>query len=476
MKTSLFLIVLLLPASVSAELPPDIMVDRLLVQANRHIDEGAPFNALSVMREIAAIKEEHDIELPHDFYFRYGRAARSAGLTQEAIDHFNMYLLTAGREGDRYQDALVLLDEAEQTLQREQAEIEWLEWERQREEARLEWERQREEARLKANDKQAQRQIEESKRVLPRDELSSGGVGPEMVRIAEGAFEPTNRSIGWDKQDEIPMIEFNKPFALSRYEVTRGEFRKFVKSTRYKAESKRKPKYGCGNMYSTRYSPNSYWWKRPGFDQTDTHPVVCVSIRDAIAYADWLSRETGQTYRLPSAAEWEYAARAGTDISMWFVYEIITNLSNYSQELMGVGMDCTKGNIEDQSTGNEYATCNDGARHTAPVGQYPPNAIGLHDMAGNVSERVMTCNVSKGDDRWAVSLNPLPEHPDHCDSRIPVIKGASWLSGVTSPNYSELRPRAFRLINPPIIGGYDTIYVQSSYEDLGFRLLRVLDD
>ena len=63
-------------------------------------------------------------------------------------------------------------------------------------------------------------------------------------------------------------------------------------------------------------SRNSLRWNRPGFDQTDNHPVTCVSIRDAIAYAEWLSRETGHTYRLPSAAEWQYVARAGSSGAM----------------------------------------------------------------------------------------------------------------------------------------------------------------
>ena len=57
-------------------------------------------------------------------------------------------------------------------------------------------------------------------------------------------------------------------------------------------------------------------WRQPGFSQTDTHPVVCVTIRDAMAYAEWLSQETGHTYRLPSAAQWQYAARAGSEEAM----------------------------------------------------------------------------------------------------------------------------------------------------------------
>ncbi len=99
------------------------------------------------------------------------------------------------------------------------------------------------------------------------------------------------------------------PFAISRYEVTRAEFGRFVKATRYNTEAERKPKYGCQAPETSYYRKKSgLTWKRPGYGQTDKHPVVCVSVGDAMAYAEWLSKETGSSHRLPSAAEWQYAA------------------------------------------------------------------------------------------------------------------------------------------------------------------------
>jgi formylglycine-generating enzyme required for sulfatase activity len=111
-------------------------------------------------------------------------------------------------------------------------------------------------------------------------------------------------------------------------------------------------------------------WHTPDFQQMDNHPVVCISFRDAKAYADWLSRITGKTYRLPTEEEWEYAARAGS-------------IGDYSKDING-------NEVEDKNL-DEYtwflAKLN---THTYPVGGKKPNAFGLYDMHGNVGE--WTCS------------------------------------------------------------------------------------
>ena len=104
------------------QLPPEILVDRHLVRAERLLSAGDPAAALEAMNEILALQEEHDLLLPDDFDFQYAQVAYAAGRTQTAIASLNEYLVAAGREGEFYREALELLDSAEARLEREEAE------------------------------------------------------------------------------------------------------------------------------------------------------------------------------------------------------------------------------------------------------------------------------------------------------------------------------------------------------------------
>jgi formylglycine-generating enzyme required for sulfatase activity len=121
------------------------------------------------------------------------------------------------------------------------------------------------------------------------------------------------------------------------------------------------------------------YWDNPGFNQIDRHPVTCVSWNDAQAFIKWLNKKTGSSYRLPSEAEWEYAARAGTKTARFW------------------GDDpndaCSYANVADQTKSpdgkfqwSDIHECTDGYWFTAPVGSFRSNAFGLYDMLGNVSE------------------------------------------------------------------------------------------
>ena len=110
-----------------------------------------------------------------------------------------------------------------------------------------------------------------------------------------------------ESQGPVHSVEISKSFAVGKYEVSRAEFARFVEETGH----------STGN--SCRTFENGAWedrqgreWTRPGFSQSDSHPVVCMNWEDAKSYVEWLSGETGAGYRLLSEAEWEYAARAGT--------------------------------------------------------------------------------------------------------------------------------------------------------------------
>ncbi|MCY4283154.1 MAG: formylglycine-generating enzyme family protein, partial [Gammaproteobacteria bacterium] len=139
-------------------------------------------------------------------------------------------------------------------------------------------------------------------------------------------------------------------------------------------------------------------WREPGYPVQDNQPVVCVSWNDAQAFIKWLSDETGGNYRLPTEAEWEYAARAGTTTKYSWGDDIGSNRANCDND-----------------------DCGDSYDYTAPVGSFPANPWGLHDMHGNVWEWVQDC--------WNDNYKGAPKDGSvwtsgDCSQRV--IRGGSW--------------------------------------------------
>lgn len=212
-------------------------------------------------------------------------------------------------------------------------------------------------------------------------------IAPPMVTIKGGTF--SMGSTANPKSDNYPVSEpvhtvKIKTFRLAKYETTVQQFRQFVDATGYKADG------DCWKLAANEsgVGVDKISWSSPAIAPSDAHPVMCVSWDDAHAYLRWLSEQTGKRFRLPSEAEWEYAARAGSSARYPF--------GDDPAQL------CKHANVFDRSTKAAIArltgkstrteiACDDQAELTTVVGMYAANAFGLHDMLGNVGELVEDC-------------------------------------------------------------------------------------
>nr|VFJ72491.1 MAG: Formylglycine-generating enzyme, required for sulfatase activity, contains SUMF1/FGE domain [Candidatus Kentron sp. FW] len=249
-----------------------------------------------------------------------------------------------------------------------------------------------------------------------RDRLRDGSPGPLMIVIPAGEFlmgspedEPNHHP------DESPQhqVEIPKNFALGVTTVTFEDYDRFA-------------------MDTGRRFPSDHGWGR------GKQPVIFVSWIDAMAYVAWLSRQTGEKYRLPSEAEWEYAARAGTTTPFVTGHCIRTDQANYDG-------------------GVDYAGCgaNTGLYRgkTLPVGSLPANPWGLHEMHGNVFEWTADC--------WHTNYHGAPNDGsawgiDNGEDCLHMVRGGSWFN---VPGYLR---SAFRF----------WFYADITNNNLGFRLAK----
>jgi formylglycine-generating enzyme required for sulfatase activity len=211
----------------------------------------------------------------------------------------------------------------------------------------------------------------------------TNNIGMKLVLIPAGKFlmGSPNDEEGRD-DDEGPQheVEITRPFYLGRYEVTRGQFRRFVEEMDYRTDAEKNGEGGWGFNEETgnfEGRKRQYTWKNAGFAQTDQHPVANVSWNDAKAFCDWLSKKEGKKYRLPTEAEWEYSCRAGT---MTRFYS-----GDDAETLAEVG-NVADGTAKKKFSGWTTIQAEDGYVFTAPVGRFLANRFGLHDMHGNVWE------------------------------------------------------------------------------------------
>jgi formylglycine-generating enzyme required for sulfatase activity len=217
---------------------------------------------------------------------------------------------------------------------------------------------------------------------------------PVMVELPAGSFlmgtaegeQMIDSRTGKPVTNDLPQhrVTLAEPFAIGKYEITVGEFREFVTATGHEQQGTCM-EFGSGSF---KFSKDINW-NNTGYAQTDTMPVGCITFFDAVAYTEWLSKITGLNYRLPSEAEWEYAARAGTT-TPYFWGNDVADACRYAN-VRSAGADAiSKAQAETDRT--EGFACDDGYTHPAPVGSFLPNNFGLHDMQANVWEWVSDCN------------------------------------------------------------------------------------
>jgi len=246
------------------------------------------------------------------------------------------------------------------------------------------------------------------------------GQAPAMVVIPRGAFlmgSPQRGRVQASAEQPQHEVTLAKGFALARAEVTVGEFRAFVRSSGYVPDSDR---LGGASVYD---ESNGRMQMRSGVDWQDDYagqraksndPVVNVSWNDAHAYAQWLSKRTGQRYRLATEAEYEYAERGGTTTQYWWGDGAPTG----KVENLTGGGDRSPAH---RSWANAFKNYNDNYWGPAPVMSFQANPFGLYDIDGNVSEWVEDCwheNYVRAPTDGSAWVNP------GCDERV--IRGGSW--------------------------------------------------
>jgi formylglycine-generating enzyme required for sulfatase activity len=214
---------------------------------------------------------------------------------------------------------------------------------------------------------------------------------PELVLIPKGTFTMgvPPREQEWEGVPKpyrgwsVPRraIGITQPFWLGLYPVTRGQFATFVAESGHKMLDEAWT-YEPNDKGVWKYEPRKNRdWRNPGFEQTDKDPVVCVSHEDATAYVSWLSDVTGKPYRLPSEAEWEYAARAGTTTAR-FWGDGRTEAVRYAK----VADRALMARMNQTFDPDRFLDGDSGYPFTAAVGSFLPNPFGLYDMLGNVWE------------------------------------------------------------------------------------------
>ena len=259
----------------------------------------------------------------------------------------------------------------------------------------------------------------------------------EFAYLSPGTFMMGSSPKERNREDDEKQhkVTLTKGFYMQTTETTVGQWRAFVKDTGFKSDAEKSKEAWIWTGIEWKGTKGVYW-NKPNFNQTDQHPVTCVSWKDVSAFTKWLSKKEGKTYRLPTEAEWEYACRAGTDTPFNTGKCISADQANYDGRYPYSG--CPKSSR---------------SKSTAPVAGFSPNPRGLYDMHGNVWE---WCRDLYSEDAYR---KHSPKDPVYEKKGYPerVYRGGSWVS------YGRYCRSANRNWDVPNLG----------YFDLGFRLVMI---
>jgi formylglycine-generating enzyme len=282
--------------------------------------------------------------------------------------------------------------------------------------------------------------------------MGSGESAEEMAAYFNSAYSTDLKAEDYKGEHPQHRVRITRPFYLGAHHVTVGQFRQFVDDGGYQTDAEKgagtQGKGAVGYDAGTRKFgfQAGYSWRNPGFEQTDEHPVVCVSWNDAVAFCGWLSGKEGRTYRLPTEAEWEYACRAGTTTRYWCGDdpEKLAEVANVSDAAAKAKFPNWKGSIR----------ASDGYAFTSPVGSFRANPFGLYDIHGNAWQ---WCADWYNTAYYQHSPIADPIGPDSGMSRV--LRGGSWDLWPISSRCSE------RFAVSP-----------DRYVDIGFRVARTWHD
>ncbi len=259
---------------------------------------------------------------------------------------------------------------------------------------------------------------------------------PEMVAVPAGAFmmgSPENEPGRLKFEGPVHAVSFPTAFAVARDAATRDQFKAFVDATGYRFGETCQTQSDAGWV-----EKRGSFLSPPGFEQSGDHPAVCVSWEDANAYAKWLSERTGKRYRLPTEAEREYVARAGTTTPYWWGTGITREQANFDTRPRPLPSGSSPGGAPGR---------------TAPVHGGPVNPWGFFNVHGNVAEWVQDC--------WNADYRNAPGNgtallAGDCSQRV--LRGGAWSSWPEDVRaaYREMSPAANR------------------YASVGFRVARAL--
>ena len=252
--------------------------------------------------------------------------------------------------------------------------------------------------------------------LIPAGEFQMGSSAEEIKTWNDWVKQQGLKGTNIDNEGPQHRVRITRPFYMGAHHVTVGQFRQFVTDAGYTTDAEKGEKkgaFGVDAATGTFSFKAQYSWRNPGFEQTDEHPVVCVSWNDAVAFCEWLSRKEGKSYRLPTEAEWEYACRAGTTTRYW---------CGDDQEKLAEVANVADATAKAKFPGWKFTiSASDGYVFTSPVGSFRANPFGLYDMHGNACQWCADWYDKGYYDR---SPEDDPSGPSSGASRV--LRGGSW--------------------------------------------------